>query len=99
MSTPDRFIDLRVLRWFDRIDAALAGEQVGPIRANIDLTNLCTHNCPWCEPLQFRKETIADKNHTLPIGAAIDTLWDLSVLGCKTINFSGGGEPTLHPNF
>lgn len=99
MSTTDRFSDLRVLRWFDRIDATLAGETVGPIRANLDLTNLCTHNCPWCEPLQFRKETIADKSHTMSASVALEVLSDLAAMDCRTINFSGGGEPTVHPYF
>lgn len=99
MQTPDRFSDLRVLRWFDRIDQAIAGEPVGPIRASVDLTNLCSHNCPWCEPLQFREETIVDQKHTMQASTAHALLGDLADMGCKTINFSGGGEPTLHPYF
>lgn len=99
MSTTDRFSDLRVLRWFDRIDAALAGEVVGPIRASLDLTNLCTHSCNFCEPIKFREETIRDKRHTLDARVAIDVLAELAAMDCKTINFSGGGEPTVHPSF
>lgn len=99
MSSPDRFSDLRVLRWFDRIDEILESEKRGPIRANIDLTNLCTHRCGFCEPLAYREDTIKDKRHTLPTEVAMEVLESLASMQCKTINFSGGGEPTLHPCF
>ena len=46
MPVTDRFSDLRILRWTDRINRVLAGERLGPIRASIDLTNLCNHACP-----------------------------------------------------
>jgi radical SAM protein with 4Fe4S-binding SPASM domain len=91
--------ELRVLRWADRIQDVLAGEVRGPIRANIDLTNLCSHSCPWCEPLDFRKATIADKSHTLPLWIVERTIDDLKLLDCKAIQFSGGGEPTLYQDF
>jgi radical SAM protein with 4Fe4S-binding SPASM domain len=99
MVTDARFSDLRVLRWTDRIKDSLDGKRVGPIRANLDLTNLCNDNCPWCEPLQFRKETIADRKHTIETATAIEVLTDLADMGCKTVNFSGGGEPLVHTDF
>jgi MoaA/NifB/PqqE/SkfB family radical SAM enzyme len=95
----ERFSDLRVLRWHDRISGILAGERLGPIRANLDLTNLCSHSCPWCEPLQYREQTVRDKNHTLETDTAIHVIQDLAELDCKTLNLSGGGEPTIHPDF
>lgn len=97
--TPDRFSELRILRWTDRINEILAGEQRGPIRASLDLTNVCNHACPWCEPLAYREESMRDRNHTLRASLAIETLDELAEFGCKTINFSGGGEPTCHPYF
>lgn len=96
----ERHSELRVLRWTDRIQGILAGDHTqGPIRANLDLTNLCSHACPWCEPLDFRKATIADKRHTLTTLTACDVLRDLKELDCRAIQFSGGGEPTLHQDF
>lgn len=95
----ERFSDLRVLRWTDRIEGILAGERRGPIRANLDLTNLCNHACPWCEPLAFREATIENTNHTLQTATAIEVLEDLADLGTKAVYFSGGGEPLLHRDF
>lgn len=94
-----RHSELRVIRWTDQIQAVLSGERRGPIRANLDLTNLCSHSCPWCEPLDFRKATIADKRHTLSEDVALKVLRDLAEMDCKAIQFSGGGEPTLHSKF
>jgi radical SAM protein with 4Fe4S-binding SPASM domain len=95
----ERHSELRVLRWTDRIQDILAGERRGPIRANLDLTNLCNHACPWCEPVDFRKATIADKRHTLSALTAYEVLQDLKELDCRAVQFSGGGEPMLHPVF
>ncbi len=87
----ERHSELRVIRWTDRIQEIIAGSQCGPIRANLDLTNLCSHACPWCEPLDFRKATIADKRHTLSRDVAFEVLSDLADMDCKEIQFSGGG--------
>jgi MoaA/NifB/PqqE/SkfB family radical SAM enzyme len=94
-----RHSELRVIRWTDRIQAILAGETRGPIRCNLDLTNLCSHACSWCEPVDFRKATIADNRHTLKTEVAAAVMDDLDALDCRAIQFSGGGEPTLHPEF
>jgi MoaA/NifB/PqqE/SkfB family radical SAM enzyme len=99
MSNPDRFSELRVLRWFDRIDEILSGEVRGPVRANVDLTNVCQQACPWCEPLKYREDTLLNHEGTLKTEVALEVLEDLASLDTKTINFSGGGEPLLHPCF
>lgn len=101
----DRFSDLRVLRWTDRINSIVKDkERLGPIRAGLDLTNLCNHACPWCEPLAYRESTIKEsthehRKHTLETSTALAVLQDLGDMDCKTINFSGGGEPLLHQDF
>lgn len=94
-----RYNPLKILRWHDRITATLEGSPTGPIRATMDLTNLCNHACSWCEPLAYREDTIKLKNHTLLADVAIDTIRQMSEMGCEGITFSGGGEPTLHPEF
>jgi len=94
-----RFAELKVLRWHDRITGLLAGERLGPIRANIDLTNLCNHKCYFCEPLAFREQTVRDRKHTLDTTVTLGLLDELKNMGCVTLILSGGGEPMLHPDF
>lgn len=96
----DRFSELRILRWHDRISGIVEdGIGFGPIRIGLDLTNLCNDNCPWCEPLQYREHTIKDRKHTLSTEVAREVLKDAADMDCKTVNFSGGGEPLLHHDF
>jgi MoaA/NifB/PqqE/SkfB family radical SAM enzyme len=105
MMEDPRFSPLRVLRWHNEITNALRPERYmefhprGPIRAILDLTNLCNHSCPWCEPAEYREATIRDKKHTLDTKTAALLIDDLSDMGCKLVWFSGGGEPLLHPDF
>ena len=96
----ERFSELRVLRWTDRINSIVKDkERLGPIRASLDLTNLCNHNCPWCEPLAYREQTIHDRKSTMETYVALDVVDQLAEMDCKAINFSGGGEPLVHPDF
>jgi wyosine [tRNA(Phe)-imidazoG37] synthetase (radical SAM superfamily) len=99
VNNSDRFSDLRVVRYHERIQAILGGEKAGPIRANLDLTNLCNHKCFFCEPETYRAETVRDRRHTMITEKAKEVIEDLSLMGCRTLMFSGGGEPMLHPDF
>src|SRR4051812_4762993 len=50
-SKPDSvtpFTGLKLLRHGDRIEAMLRGELVYPVAAEIDLSNVCPHDCPFC---------------------------------------------------
>ena len=99
MIDPERFNPLKVLRWQETIAGAIQGRRVGPVRANLDLTNLCNHNCEWCEPLEYREHSIEESKHTLQTNVALDAIEDLGMLGTKAVFLSGGGEPTLHKQF
>lgn len=95
-----RFNPLKVVRWTREIKGALDGVvTAAPIRANVDLTNLCNHSCDYCEPAQFREQSINDRKHTLDYSTALEVIRDLANMHCRMIHFSGGGEPLLHPRF
>lgn len=64
-----------------------------PILIEIAPSGKCNASCPWCFFRKKNKPKFINKEVMLQ---AID---DLTELGLKAINWSGGGEPTLHPDF
>lgn len=92
------------------LDAIKRGERPAPVNVEIDLSNRCSLGCSWCHfaythtrgPLAGK----ADKPHgAIDGGDLMDTnlawhiLDDLASAGVKSITWTGGGEPTLHPEF
>ncbi len=60
----------------------------------IDLTNRCNLNCPWCCTKEARLKNPMD----MEIGM-VHRIIDEAFRSKIGVSFSGGGEPTLHPNF
>jgi len=77
----------------DRIKRWLESDRSLPILVEIAPTAFCNASCPWC----FFKDRKSDaKIDSLKMMEIIE---DLALLGVKAINWTGGGEPTLHPHF
>jgi MoaA/NifB/PqqE/SkfB family radical SAM enzyme len=76
-----------------RMEDWLRGKRTWPVLVEIAPTGYCNANCPWC----FFKGKLSDEN--INTDSLIHALSGLSTLGLKAINWTGGGEPTLHPNF
>ncbi len=73
------------------------GERPFPVLVEVDLTNRCNHRCSFC----FYAENIgveADKP-SLKKEILMERLTEAKKLGTKAINFTGGGEPMIHPDF
>ena len=73
----------------------------GPWNVQIDLTNQCNNDCIacWCNsPLIGDKAMAAEtKMKSLTYDQTINLVDDLDDLGVRTIYFTGGGEPIMHP--
>ena len=66
------------------------GAEIGPpVTLDLELTDVCTHRCPWC--IYPRRPTY------LPVEAARVAFADAVTLGTDSIIVAGGGEPLLHP--
>ena len=76
-----------------RVESWLRGEHALPVIIEIAPTGFCNASCPECF---FR-----DKNDGGSINKDImlTTLEELVQAEVKAINWTGGGESTLHPNF
>jgi MoaA/NifB/PqqE/SkfB family radical SAM enzyme len=89
------FNSMKVLCYSNEIKKILKGKIPSPITVNIDLSNICNHNCIWC----FSREYNAN-NPAIMKKELIDKIVnDLISLKTKSVILSGGGEPLTNPNF
>ena len=107
------YIDPRhkVLWHADRIsELQLYGHTTAPVNVEIDLSNRCTHGCEWCHfaythsrgPLARTAQKPAgyeDCGDLMDTDLAFDIIDQLGDMGVRSITWTGGGEPTLHPAF
>lgn len=72
----------------------------GPELASIDLTNKCNLTCDGCwihSPFRTKNKKLKEEiNKELDFNLVKNLINDLSYLGTKRINLSGGGEPLMH---
>lgn len=79
----------------ERLMALKNGERTFPVTCEIDLTNLCNHNCNFCIVKDMREEHKVSLKTPVIMGA----IEQMKELGLKAISFTGGGEPLLHKDF
>ena len=78
------------------------GGLVTPRRIQIDPVAFCNHDCPFCT---YRFTRDADLNalfelkDMIPLDKMINIFDDAADLGVKAVELTGGGEPSLHPQF
>jgi MoaA/NifB/PqqE/SkfB family radical SAM enzyme len=100
----------KIFQHLDRLHAIKVGGKPPPVNVEIDLSNRCSHGCSWCHfAYTHTRGPLVGKMHK-PDGAidggdlmntlfAIDTLDQLKQADVKSVTWTGGGEPTLHPDF
>jgi len=70
------------------------------------LSDLCNQDCHFCayrmtggfSSEQFGESGNKNPNRKIPTAKAIEIVDDCASLGVKAIQFTGGGEPTVHPD-
>jgi GTP 3',8-cyclase len=86
------------------------GKTNAPVNVEIDLSNRCSLGCEWCHfaythtrgPLAGTVEKPPghiDGGDIMDTHLAYHIIADLAQAGVKSITWTGGGEPTLHPEF
>lgn len=92
----DRFNPQLKLASDERFHKFLRGEKVYPINIEVSPSHTCQAKCPWC----FYAGTHIKKSIGMMDKTILTTLIkDLAALGVKALTWTGGGEPTLHPDF
>jgi len=98
---------LKAFKYPDRIESIKSGNKSGPVHVQIILSDLCNQSCHFCayrDPTYtssklFHVDGNYNPNRKLPFEKVMEILDDCKELGVKAIQFTGGGEPTVHPNF
>lgn len=80
-----------------KVEASLRGELVYPISVEIDLSNVCPHDCPFCSFGTSASQGYRQQNWvTFPYPRILTLLEELSGCGVESVTFTGGGEPLIH---
>ncbi len=65
-------------------------KQIPPIHVQLNPTNRCNLNCPFCSC------SARDKKIEMPFEKIVDVMQKFKKLGCKSVTITGGGEPLKH---
>jgi MoaA/NifB/PqqE/SkfB family radical SAM enzyme len=90
----------------DRVEDLRKGSNTIPVSLQLILSDYCNHDCHFCAyraSAGFSTERFADAegnknpNRMMDADKAKEILKDASDAGVKSVIFTGGGEPTVHP--
>lgn len=101
------YSSLKAAWHLDKIEALRLGRQVVPAQVQLILSDLCNQDCHFCAYRMsggFSSEQFAgvdgekNPNRMIPTVKAKEILDDCASLGVGAVQFTGGGEPTVHPD-
>lgn len=93
--------------WHTRdIEALRAGKQIVPHQVLLCVSDLCNQDCSFCTyrsslgwgTEQFAEDGNKNPNRKIAKEKAFELLDDFAELGVRAVQFTGGGEPTVHPD-
>lgn len=84
----------------DRLKALREGKLIYPTQVQIDLTNECNHRCPFCFyrcAKNDRLNALFNEKDVIPTEHVLKLLKEFKKVGIPAVQFTGGGEPFMHP--
>lgn len=103
----EAYSDLKAAYHLEDIARLREGQQIVPRQVQLILSDLCNQDCVFCSYRMsngLSSEQFPDEDgnrnpkRMIPTGKALEILKDCSELGVGGIQFTGGGEPTVHPD-
>jgi len=106
MSSRDLYSQLKPAWHPQQIQVLRDGHIPAPIHVQLILSDLCNQDCHFCAYRMsaglsnelFGTAETHNPNRTIPTPKALEIVEDCAELGVKAIQFTGGGEPTVHPD-
>lgn len=101
----DLYSQAKPVYWLDRLATMRAGVAPAPVHVQMVLSDLCNQDCGFCAYRMssglsnelFPEGKRKNPNRMIPAEKAREIIDDCAALGVKAIQFTGGGEPTMHP--
>jgi MoaA/NifB/PqqE/SkfB family radical SAM enzyme len=95
-----KYSKLKIVWHPEKLNSFITGIPTAPIYVRIKPTNRCDHNCFDCV---YNSDfsgihTSMRKADEIPREKMLEILKDFKEIGVKSITYSGGGEPLVHPN-
>ena len=84
---------VKLLKHMDKLQRIQDGKPPSPIMAHISIINACNLTCSFC---CFANRAMSER---LPLDRIKKALDSFKKIGITGIEYTGGGEPTLHPDF
>ncbi|KKL97946.1 hypothetical protein LCGC14_1829330 [marine sediment metagenome] len=98
MSLEDRFKpQQKLLQHYDRVAEWMRTGDTLPVLVEISPTNYCNAKCDWCFYVSGEYKQRHSKDAIEP-NALERALTDMTSVGVKAINWTGGGDPSIHPD-
>jgi hypothetical protein len=83
----------KLLKHLDKLQVLQDGGNPSPVMAHISIINACNLTCSFC---CFANRDMKDRLPLDRIKKALDAFKKIGVTG---VEYTGGGEPTIHPDF
>ena len=100
------------IAWHSKeIEALKRGASIAPKHVQLIISDLCNQNCNFCayrmdggfSTEQFVEHTskglVKNPNRMIPTEKCYEIIDSCVGMGVKAIQFTGGGEPSVHPDF
>lgn len=88
-------MERKIYYYMDRVRDTIEGRYAPPVTCEIDPSNACPLDCSFCMYANFLKT----HRHHLDWSLYLRLIMDLARQGVKSVTFTGGGEPLMHPGF
>lgn len=96
----------KIVHHRDRLESLYVGEQIVPTQVHFVISDYCNHDCHFCAYRMsnyISNELFSVDGNRNPIRKietekCFEIIEDLRELGVNAVQFTGGGEPTAHPD-
>ena len=104
--TNDMYSQAKPVYWLDRLHTLRSGVSPAPVHVQMVLSDLCNEDCKFCAYRMsaglsnelFPEGNRKNPNRMIPTVKAREIIDDSAAIGVKGLQFTGGGEPTMHPD-